>query len=54
MALAVFQTQEGTLFNYRQNNICVSLNTQTFAHISHARISLEVRGLCKCVRTEFT
>lgn len=54
MTLGVFQTPEKTLFNYRQNNVCVSLNTQTLAHISHARISLEVCGLCKCVRTEFT
>jgi len=54
MALVVFQTQEGTLFNYRRKKVCVSLNTQTLAHISHASISLEVCGLCKRVRTEFT
>lgn len=51
MAL-VFET--GTSFNYRQNNVCVYLNTQTLAHISHARISLDISRLCKHVRTECT
>lgn len=54
MALVVFETQEGTSFNYRQNNVWVYLNTQALAHISHARTSLDISRLYKHVRTECT